>query len=321
MSMHKKLVFFFFIIMSIQLSASTVDTLKFDFKVPKGMAPEDYMAIRTLTDTLGVLSYAIVNDSLEANRFASCRQFIPTLVKALKHKNSFKYPFEKLQTLSVQYPADSTFRVFTWQLYVDKDTYHYYGAIQMNNEDLKLFPLTDRSDDMEDPQFEVVDNKNWYGSVYYNIRQFDTEEGRKYLMFGYDGHSFFNKRKIIDVLSFKDGQCSFGAPVFVRSEDSKNHPPTMLRKIMEYSADAMVSLRYDEVHEIILFDHLYELATSERLYQIPDGTYEGYKLQNGKWMHIEKAFHEMLDEAPRPEPVFKEASERKTKRKDIFGNK
>ena len=112
------------------------------FAQPKTAEPldrKDFDEIKIAEDTLGVLGYMMVNDSLPEHRFGACKKFIPKLVQALKHKNSFNYPFERLHRISILYPADSTFRIFTWQLYVDKDTYHQYGAIQMNNSELKLF--------------------------------------------------------------------------------------------------------------------------------------------------------------------------------------
>ena len=289
-------------------------------EMPASIPPEDFAKIHTIEDTLGVLGYAIVNDSLAENRFASCRKFIPTLVNALKFENSFDYKFERLNTISIQYAPDNSFRIFTWQLYVDVDEYKYYGAIQMNTPELKLFPLVDRSEDIMIPEFEVTDNKNWYGSLYYNIRAFDTAEGTKYLLLGYDGYQFFTKRKVLDVLHFQDGKPAFGAPVFVRGEDSKSHPQEKLRVIYEYYAGATVKMNYDEVHEVVLFDHLEEMNTAKGPQMIPDGTYEAYQLQEGNWVHVEKMFHFKLKdgEAPREQPVFSDEVKRK-ERKDIFG--
>lgn len=317
------------LVLLVYLSSALIaqeDTLKIDR--PLSISEADFEAIHAIEDTLGVLGYAIITDSLAENRFGSCHQFIPHLVKALKHKNSFDYTFDRLHSVSILYPPDSTFRVFTWQLYVDKDEYHYYGAIQMNSEDLQLFPLVDRSQDIEAVDFDVVDHKNWYGALYYNIRGFDTPKGKKYLVFGFDGHSFFNKRKVIDVLHFEDGKPKFGAPVFHRSEDSVNHPPVKFRVLKEFYAEAKVKLNYDEVHGSIIFDHIVEMGRADNLYNVPDGSYEGYRLEleTGKWIHIEKAFDHVYDEAPRPEPVFMDNDNtgkqkgKNVKRKNIFGN-
>ncbi len=276
----------------------------------------EYEEIKTLEDTLARLSYLVVNDSLPENRFGACREFIKLLVKTLKHENSFDYPFNRLNSISIQYPQDSSFRIFTWQLYKDVDEYHYYGAIQMNTPELVLYPLIDRSEQVESVEYDIIPADKWYGSLYYNLREFDSQEGKKYLLFGFDGYSFFNKRKIIDVLSFQNGKPVFGAAVFVhQKEDSP--PRTKNRVLLEYTADVAIRLNYDVAMEMILFDHLRESGgnySGQGVTYVPDGTYEGYKLDGGYWVHVDKVFHEVMEDAPRPMPVFDNSG-----KKDIFG--
>lgn len=278
------------------------------------IAAQDLQTIHKLEDTLGLLSFIIINDSIENNRFAACHKFIPTLVKALKHENSFDYKFDRLKSVSIQYPADSTFRIFTWQLYVDKGLYHYYGAIQMNTPDLKLIPLSDRSEQIENLEFHTSSNDEWYGSIYYNIWQFETRFGPHYLLFGYDRKEFFHKRKIIDVLHFREGKAYFGAPLFV--SDLPDKPFTKSKIVLDYSAEATVGCNYDEFLEMIIFDHLQESQTAvpnQGSANLPDGTFEGFKLENGVWKYVPKVFHTVVDEAPRENPVLD------TREKNIFG--
>lgn len=283
-----------------------------------------FETIATYEDTLGYLSYLIVNDSLEENRFRAVNKFIPTLVKALKVKNSFDYPFERLKSISIQYPADSTFRVFTWQLYVNENDYRYFGAIQMNDEKLKLFPLIDRSFDIEDIEHQTLQPDQWYGALYYNIREFDTKEGKKYLLFGYDGYQFFTKRKVVEVLSFNDGKAVFGAPVFV-SEDPNNAFLPKSRLALTYSAEASIKVNFDEHLDLLIHDHLIETSSSissQGPVKLPDGSYEGYQLKDGRWTYVAKIFDHVYEneEATRQQPIFDGKKPRKQK-KDIFGNK
>lgn len=277
--------------------------------------------IQLLEDTMNILGFAIVNDSTPEKRFAACRKFIPTLVNALKTKNSFDYPFKKLNTISIQYSPDSTFRIFTWQLYVDINDYKYYGTIQMNQPELKMFPLIDRSEEIEEPKWDELSTKNWYGSLIYNIKEFETAEGAKqYFLFGFDGYRFFSKRKFIDVMTFNEkNEPTFGAiPVF-EAEDSTN----VNRFILEYGSDARVQLNWNDELNMIMFDHLVEAPSpypgQEYMY-IPDGDTDGLKLEDGKWKYIRRVFDQVLDEAPRPEPIFNEKGGRKD-RKNIFGKR
>lgn len=283
-----------------------------------------FKEIETYEDTLGYLSYLIVNDSLEENRFLAVNKFIPTLVKALKVKNSFDYPFERLKSISIQYPADSTFRIFTWQLYVNENDYRYYGAIQMNNSELKLIPLIDRSFDVQDIEHQVLTSREWYGALYYNLKEFDTPEGKKYLLFGYDGYEFFTKRKIVEVLSFKNGQAVFGAPVFV-SKDPENAFLPKSRLEFTYSAEASIKVNFDGHLDLIIGDHLIEEMSSiasQGPVKLPDGSYIGYKLENGQWAYVPKVFNHVYEteEQTRQQPIFNTTKARK-QRKDIFGNK
>ncbi|MEZ4930672.1 MAG: hypothetical protein R2788_00895 [Saprospiraceae bacterium] len=279
------------------------------------ISPDDLPIMEQLEDTLGLLGFLIINDSLPEHRFGATKKMIPTLVKALKIKNSFSYPFEQLRTVSILYPPDSTFRVFTWQLYVDVDDYRYYGAIQMNTSELKLFPLIDRSRQVESEEYDILSPDQWYGALYYNIKQFDTPNGKDYLLFGFNGYSLFNKKKLIDVLHFENGNAQFGAPVFIQ-EDSETGAQTIRNRIVkEYSAEGTFQMNYDATFEKIIFDHLVEMGGSynQGLAAVPDGTYEGYILKDGKWVWEEKVFHEILEEAPRPEPILD------GRKLDIFG--
>jgi hypothetical protein len=283
------------------------------------LIPEaDWAQLKEYEDTIGLLSFATINDSLPEYRFGATRKLIPTLVQALKIPNSFHYPFSRVQSISIQYPADSTFRIFTWQLYVNENEYRYYGAVQLNSEELKLFPLIDRSYEVQEVAHEVLPPDQWYGALYYNVMGFDTPEGRMYLLFGYDAFSFFNKRKVIDVLSFPEGQARFGAPVFYHQDD-EGSLSVRNRLLFQYTAEAAIKCNFDPVYDMIVVDHLIEIG---ELYEgqgptmIPDGSYEGYRLANGIWQHVPMLEHQILDEATRPFPVLEQGNDR-----DILGRK
>jgi hypothetical protein len=271
--------------------------------------------LQGLEDTLGVLGYAIVNDSIEAERFAACRVFITTLVRTLKIENSFDYPFERLKSVSILTPPDSSFRIFTWQLFVNDSTYRYYGSIQMNEKSLKMYPLIDRSFEMKQfPGNEALAPDRWYGALYYNLKQFETKQGPKYLLFGYDAFEFFEKRKLLDVLSFdKAGKPVFGAPVFEKPE-----APPQQRVYVQYSADAVVKMNWDEQYQMVLFDHLIPFGSpyGRDMTQVPDGSYDGYKLEKGRWKYVDKVFDDKQKEVPMPEPILDSRKE-----KDIMGQK
>lgn len=287
----------------------------------EAITPDNLVRLDTYEDTIALLAYAVVNDSLPEYRFGACQKLITSLKEALKTPNSFYYPFQRAKSISIQYPPDSSFRVFTWQLYVDINEYRYYGAIQKRGSELQLYPLIDRSQQIEESNLEelVLPPEQWYGSVYYNMKECKGPKGGKYyLLFGFDAYRFFHKRKLIDVLTFDDkGQPVFGAPVFVHKPEGK---PQSFKKrvVLQYSADSSVKLNYDESYEMIIFDHLLTMMGQygEGPTNLPDGSYDGYKFQKGAWVFVDKVFNDSQETAPVPHPVFDE----KSKKKDIFGN-
>ena len=277
---------------------------------------KDLEKLAAAGDSLQILGKTMLLDSVGDHRFAACHQILPLLKSALSIKNSFNYKFSEAKTISIQYPADSSFRIFTWQLFVDDSTYKYYGGIQTAGKDGSFYPFNDQSDDLDDACFEALSPEKWYGALYYRITELDGREGKKYLLYGFDAYRFFEKRKILDVLTFRDGKPVFGAPVFNRSIASARGVPEM-RLILTYSAETNVSLNFDEEYGMILFDHLIAAQSpfENGITNVPDGSYEGFKIKNGKLEYVNKVFNDSQEEAPRPKPVLDTR-----KGKSIFGN-
>ncbi|MCB0601850.1 MAG: hypothetical protein KDC28_11500 [Saprospiraceae bacterium] len=236
-------------------------------------------------DTLQTLAHGLFSADKPEERFIACEHFIKSLVRTLKVENSFYYPFESFENISIKYPADSSFRVFTWQLEVGPGDYRYYGAIQVNQPQLKLYPLIDRSFNFSEEAQEITDPSQWYGGVYYNLLSFSEEGQKHYLLFGYDMFDQTSRRKFIDVLTFdQDGKPQFGAPVFVREDGS-----TLNRFLLTFPAEAAVKLNLDKEKGLIIFDHLVEDPRGG-LAMVPDGSYDAFRLQKGKLVWIEKIF-------------------------------
>jgi hypothetical protein len=108
------------------------------------------------------------------------------------------------------------------------------------------------------------------------------------------------------------GKPVFGAPVF----DKPDVPQKESRLFFEYSAEASVRVNWDEQYQMVLFDHLIPWPSpfGRGVSFVPDGSYDGLRLEKGRWKFIEKVFNDAQDEAPRPEPVLDNRQE-----KDIMG--
>ena len=281
------------------------------FTVSAQISESDLEKIRAFEDSMVVDAFLVVNDTFAESRFLATKDLIFHLKGALKYRNSFNYPFERLKSISIQYAPDSSFRVFTWQLMVDKTNYRYFGAIQMNTPEVQLIPLADRSEQIEYPETMELSNLQWYGALYYNIRKVNIKDKAYYLLFGFDSYTYRDRRKLLEVLSITDEGINFGAPIIPTGTGSYLH-----RLILEYHASSSVRLNYDDALEMIVYDHLITIPgrNGEGPMQVSDGSYQGLKITPEAIVLEDKLFNnQAVDEAPREEPVLGE------NRKDLFG--
>lgn len=263
------------------------------------IAPADLKILQKKEDSLKVLAKNLIIDSLTAGRMRNDSLFVRTLVRTLQVKNSFYYPLDSVIGISKLYAPDSTFRIFTWSLSFDDYYSRQRGAIQFRTPDgsLKLTPLTDFSEFTERPLDSVRNRNNWIGAVYYNIIKTQHNGKNYYTLFGIDDHSVRSNKKWIDVLTFdQNNQPLFGGPFFSFEKDTAKRP-VQHRFSIEYKKDASALVNFIEEEGLILVDHLIsETDEPDKPYTfIPDGDYEGFKWEKGKWVHIDKVFNYKVD--------------------------
>jgi hypothetical protein len=240
--------------------------------------------LRFYEDSLKKLGNKFINDENELERKNANYAFIKTLVIALKTPDSYHYPFDSVKNVSIVYAPDNRFRVLTWHILNDDGSYRFYGAIQMNsNGGLQLYPLEDYSPLLKNPEDSVTDNHKWYGAQYYKIIQPDAETPY-YTLLGWKGNTAVSNKKVIEILSFKNGYPVLGMPVF------DGNGKTRRRVVFEYAREASMLLRYIPENHLIVFDHLSAPDPKTRdkpeTYG-PDMSYSGYKFKLGRWMYVD----------------------------------
>jgi hypothetical protein len=255
-------------------------------------------------DSMRVLADSALNALDPSRRFLSDSQFVRTLVRTLRTKNSFYYPFDSIRTVSHLYAPDSAFRIFTWEMQKDSYTFLQEGAIQVRTPDgtLKLFPLFDASMFTSRPQDSIRTRRNWIGAIYYKII-LKTFEGRKYYtMLGFDDFTLASNKKWMEVMTFNEnGEPVFGAPVILFRDDSTRKKP-QYRFNIEYKKEAATRFNYDPDLDMIIFDHLVsenDEPTRKDTF-VPDGDFEGFKWTDGKWVHVDKVFNYKLKDGEFP---------------------
>lgn len=251
-------------------------------------------------DTLVFFSNDIVNAEQPHTRFRADSNFIRVLVRALQVPYSIQYPFRQLQTVSQLYPPDSSFRIFTWQLKRDEYVYLQKGAIQVKTSDgsLKLYPLFDASMFTSNPVDSVRNHRNWIGAIYYKLIQTAYQGKNYYTLLGFDDYGISSNKKWMEVLTFNEkGEPEFGGN-YIQIDNDTTGNKLRHRFHIEYKKDANTVFNYDNDMKMIVYDHLISETDQPERKQtyIPDGSYDGFKWQNGKWVHVEKVFNFALED-------------------------
>lgn len=291
------------------------------------ITPADLKKLAAKEDTLKEYAMYLNTDSLPEDRMISDSIFTKTLVRALQIKKSFYYPFDSVLGISKLYSPDSLFRIITWNISYDDYYHRQRGAIQMKTADgsLKLFPLRDFSEFTDKPEDSVRTRANWIGAMYYNMISTQHKGKTFYTLFGFDNNSAQSSMKWIEVLTFNEKkEPVFGGPFFSYENDSIPKP-AKFRFGLEFKKGTRVLVNFIPDLNMILVDHLISETEQPDLAWtfVPDGDQEGFKWENGKWMHIDKVFNYKLQDgqAPVDDPLMDEKGNRNEKKLQDNTNK
>lgn len=204
----------------------------------------------------------------------------------LQNPKSFNYKWDSLNMVGQIHTADLKLNIYTWFVKSTKGKYSYFGYIQYNRgskkkPEIDFYPLINKSRGMKNPEMSSLTPENWLGCVYYKDYVFNYKRQDYYTLLGYDFNNDFSSKKIIEVLVIdKDGKPSFGG-------DFKLELQNVKRMILEYSAQLVISIKFDDKLQMIVLDHLapFEpMFTGNYRFYGPDGSYDGLKFQKGSFL-------------------------------------
>lgn len=255
------------------------------FSFSQTFTEEELIGFKKQEELLKKIGLVLIHSENFKERRDANYTFIQQLTKVLKSPNSFHYDFSELQFMKIVEPKDQSFRILLWQVQMPGKLIRHYGAIQLNSKELKLFPLVDRSDDMKNPENFVGDNTKWFGALYYQVKEVEILGHKKYLLFGYDMNNPLSSKKVIEVLQFnRDRKPIFGAPIF---PNWKVEGKTATRFLLEYAAEAKVSIKYQPIEKQIIFDNLVPKTPNDEgifMNYVPDGTFNALNLENNRFV-------------------------------------
>ncbi|MDP4266897.1 MAG: hypothetical protein Q8880_05640, partial [Bacteroidota bacterium] len=249
----------------------------------------DIFFFKASEDTLLRYMAEMVNSDDDSMKIKSCKKFSSLMERTLKHDNSFDYPFDTLKKVSRLTSPDKLFRTITWDIPKSDGSYEYFGFFQVYDKKKNkyvIYKLNDKSEEIQNPEKQFLDNNRWYGCLYYKIIMQKYKSNTYYTLLGWDGNNNLSNKKIIDIVNFNvSSRPSFGAAIFQSEKDDKI---LYNRVIFEFAKNVIMKLNYEDNINKIVFDHLSPVESyMEGQYQFygPDLSYDAYYFKNGIWKY------------------------------------
>jgi hypothetical protein len=261
------------------------------------LSESDNRRFSELEDSLKQIKERVFYSKKEVNRFNANKEFLALWNVILKDEKSILYPFDSLKKdVALVYSPDKKFRIITWDMRKEDQTYFYFGFIQVNNSktikkgflkkektvQYEFYQLLDKSNSIKTPENYISDPSKWFGMLYVDVIKSDDDF---YTLIGWDGNDKLTQRKFIDILSFKtDGTPTFGKDVF-------KFPGKFAKRIMfEYASEVSMSLKYNANRKQIIFSHLAPSTPDPMLegqfqYYGPDGSFDALSMKKGNWVY------------------------------------
>lgn len=252
---------------------------------------EQNVTLKAKIKQLVVLRKAVLEAENEEERVEANADFLRFMRDALAHPASFETDFDTIPSIADLRSGDGYFRMINWNLPYDDGTNRYFCFVQYYDKKLKenkVVELKKGFRDLEEEYRKVFSDRDWYGCLYYQI--IPSKKGRKrkraYMLLGWDGHDQYSSLKVIDVMTITNRGIRFGADIF-----EYPYERNIRRYILQYKADASVSLQYDERKKRFIFNELVPMQPDlEGIYEfyIPVLEFDAFEWKRRKWEFIEK---------------------------------
>ena len=204
---------------------------------------------------------------------------------AMNTEGCFEYPFSSITRMGILKSPDNKVKMFNWNIPRENSTHGYRCFImhkpEKKEETINIYELIQSKKDVQSSTSKYLALDDWYGALYYEI--IPVKQGKKtyYTLLGWAGKDISTTQKIVDALQFTSKGARLGAPVFKTSKG------TLKRFVLEFADEVVVSLKYFEKDDRIVFDHLSPSKgglQGQYAFYGPDFTYDCFVLEKGKWI-------------------------------------
>ncbi len=253
----------------------------------------------SLFEDISYFGDVMVNAYQDKHRVRAKASFEPLMDEYITSEAYLQDNFACLEGCTrVVTSEDDLVTIVSWQIRENEEKHSYGAYIIKEGVATKL--QESLSIDHDD-QFDILDKDNWYGALYYNIKDYVDSKGNKsYFIFGYNGFNKFDSFKVLDVLHFEENDLMLGKEMFIKNPTG-DRKDIMARIKLKYSSDSQVSINYNPGLKTIVYDHL--IARMGQLEgqgptMVPDGSYEGFVIENDEIVYKEKLFDHVYETAP-----------------------
>lgn len=194
----------------------------------------------------------------------------------LNEPTIFDISFTKLKTIGIIDSPDGLVRIVNWNVELTDDQQQYNGYVITRSaigKEPRVVKLNYVRDIYNPKPTEVVDDENWYGALYYDIIPYGSGSKASYILLGWNGAGMNSNMKLIDAMTFTSKGVKFGQSIF------KTKDQTLKRVFLEHSSKSVISLKYEEEYNRIIFDHLSPENPSMvgfYEYYVPDMSYDAF---------------------------------------------
>jgi len=131
----------------------------------------DLLILKNYEDSLNICFNSMANSKLDKDRIDANENILRIFRKILVNKNTFDYSFDSLKYVGIFRSIDNKLKIYNWNVPYNDGSNKYFGFIQYYSKKNKqyLYELLDNSEEIENPEYSVLSNKNWYGALYYSI--------------------------------------------------------------------------------------------------------------------------------------------------------
>lgn len=202
--------------------------------------------------------------------------------EALSIQGSMDFPWSRLNKIGVITSEDLRLRIFSWHIMDDFDHYRYFGFIQvgMKKGKSRLYELRDNSKPQKGIMKLDQSIEDWYGKLYYQVLTNQYKRKTYYTLLGMDFNNSRSTIKCVEVMALQRNTPHFERSLFFNGRDRVD------RLVLEYSSTVAISVRYDQLTDMITFDHLvpfHPIYENNFEFYGPDGSFDGLEFLGGIW--------------------------------------